>query len=217
MIKDVKPYKSEKAKLLDVLLTNKDYIHISKSDDHSVADGTIVDPNVLIKSIASFAVSKYKDFTDFADSVLDNLVGQCKNSTRIDIVNDMFYRHSIKGPTSKSRCTRWAGFIFDRDAELPSDFDDFLQNEDNKSSSLNLFIATRTEAIYLGSKVGCVVCITKSNTVIDCKDGEACHMYTNDNLTLEEADNRINYHIGHMIKADNLTSILVPKSGQQIC
>ena len=42
MIKDGKPYKSEKAILLDVLLTNKDYTYISKSDDHSVADGTIV-------------------------------------------------------------------------------------------------------------------------------------------------------------------------------
>ena len=38
-------------------------------------------------------------------------------------------------------------------------------------------------------------------------------MYTNDNSTLEEADNRITCHIGHMNKADNLTSILVPKSG----
>ena len=34
-------------------------------------------------------------------------------------------------------------------------------------------------------------------------------MYTDDNLTLEEADNRINCHIGHMIKTDNLTSIKV--------
>ena len=36
MVKDGKPYKSEKAKLLDVLLTNKDYTPISKSDDHFV-------------------------------------------------------------------------------------------------------------------------------------------------------------------------------------
>ena len=34
-------------------------------------------------------------------------------------------------------------------------------------------------------------------------------MYTDDKLTLEEADNRIICHIGHMIKADNLTSIKV--------
>ena len=55
--------------------------------------------------------------------------------------------------------------------------------------------------------MGCVVYIIKANTVIDCKDREACHMYTDDNLTLEEADNRIICHIGHMIKADNLISI----------
>ena len=42
----------------------------------------------------------------------------------------MYYRRSIKGPTRKSRGTR---FIFDGDAKLPSDFDDFLQNEDNES------------------------------------------------------------------------------------
>ena len=32
-------------------------------------------------------------------------------------------------------------------------------------------------------------------------------MYTDDILTLEEADNRIICHIGHMINADNMTSI----------
>ena len=58
IIKDGKPYKSEKAKLIIVLLTNKDYTHISKSDDHSVADGTVVDLSVLISSLESFVVSK---------------------------------------------------------------------------------------------------------------------------------------------------------------
>ena len=91
---------------------------------------------------------------------------------------------------------------------MPSDFDDFQQNEDNKSFH-NLFIATRTEAIDRGSEVGCVVYIIKANTVINCKDWEACHMYTDENLTLEEADNRIICHIGHMIKADILISIKV--------
>ena len=114
----------------------------------------------------------------------------------------MYYRRSIKGPTRKSGGKR---FIFDGDAKLPSDFDDFLQSEHNKSF-LNLFIATRAEAIDVGSEVGCVVYIIKANTVIDCKDGEACHMY---NVTLEEAYNRIICHIGHMIKADNLISIKV--------
>ena len=57
--------------------------------------------------------------------------------------------------------------------------------------------------------MGRVVYIIKANTVIDCKEGEACHIYKGDNLTLEEADNRIICHIGHMIKADNLTSIKV--------
>ena len=108
------------------------------------------------------------------------MVGLCKNLTRIDIVADMYYRHSIK--SRKSRGTSGARIIFDDDAELPSYFDDFLQNEDNKSS-LNFFIATRAEAIDLGSEVGCVIYITKANTVIDCQDGEASHMYTDDNLT----------------------------------
>ena len=84
----------------------------------------------------------------------------------------MYYRRSTKEPTRKSRGTR---FIFVGDAKLPSDFDDFLQYEDKKSF-LNLYIATRGEAIYLGSEVGCVVYIIKANTVIDCKDGEACQL-----------------------------------------
>ena len=103
------------------------------------------------------------------------------------LLANIYYRLSIKGPTRKSRGTR---FIFDGDAKLPYDFDDVLQYEDNKSF-LNLFIATGAEAIDLGSEVGSFVYIIKANTVIDCKDGKACHMYTDDNLNLEEADNRI--------------------------
>ena len=76
----------QKAKLLDVLLTNKDYTPISESDDdHSVADRTVV-LSVLIRSLSSFAVSKCIEFNDFADAVLDHVVGLCKNSPRIDIV-----------------------------------------------------------------------------------------------------------------------------------
>ena len=52
MVKYGKPYKSGKATLLDVLLTNKDYTPISKSDDHSVADGAVVDLSVLIRPLA---------------------------------------------------------------------------------------------------------------------------------------------------------------------
>ena len=96
-----------------MLLTYKDYTPISKSGDQSVADGTVPDQTVLIRSLASFAVSKCIDFNDFADAVLDHVVGLCKNSPRIDIVADMDYRHSIKGPTKKSRCTSGAIFIFD--------------------------------------------------------------------------------------------------------
>ena len=70
-----------------MLLTNKDYTPISQSDDdHYVADRTVVGLSVLIRSLASFAVSKCIDFNDFADAVLDHVVGLCKNSTRIDIV-----------------------------------------------------------------------------------------------------------------------------------
>ena len=67
-----------------MLLTNKDYTPIS--NDHSVADGTVVDLSVLIRSLASFAVSKCIDFGDFADAVLDHVVELCKKSPRIDIM-----------------------------------------------------------------------------------------------------------------------------------
>ena len=77
----------QKAKLLDVLFTNKYYTPISKSDDdHYAADRTVVDLSVLIRSLASFAVSKCIELNDFADAVLDHVVGLCKNSPRIDIV-----------------------------------------------------------------------------------------------------------------------------------
>ena len=42
------------------------------------------------------------------------------------------------------------------------------------------------------------------------------HMYTNDNLTLEEADNRIICHIRHMTKADNLIGIKVRSAGTDV-
>ena len=53
-----------------MLLTSyKHYISISKSDDHSVADRIVVDLYALIRSLASFAVSKCIDFNDFAYAV----------------------------------------------------------------------------------------------------------------------------------------------------
>ena len=65
-----------------MLLTNKDYTPISKSDD----DGTVVDLSGLIRSLASFSVRRCIDFNDFADAVLDHVVGLCKYSTMIGIV-----------------------------------------------------------------------------------------------------------------------------------
>ena len=68
-----------------MLLTNKDYTPIS--NDHSVADRSVVDLSVLIRPLALFAVSKsIIDFNDFADAVIDHVVGLCKNSPRINIV-----------------------------------------------------------------------------------------------------------------------------------
>ena len=65
--------------------------------------------------------------------------------------------------------------------------------------------------------------ITNANTVIDCKDGEACRiksraiiLYTDDNSTLEEGDNRIICHIGQMIKADYLPSIKVKSADTDV-
>ena len=129
------------------------------------------------------------------------------------LLANIYYRRSIKGSTRTSRGTR---FIFDGDAKLPSDFDDFLQNEDNKSF-LNLFIATRAEAIDLGSEVGCVLYIIKANTVIDCKDGEACHMLICTLMTIWLWKKQIT---GLFATSDILWSKqitwLVSKSGQQI-
>ena len=47
---------------------------------------TVVYLSVLIRSLASFVVSKCIDFNDVADSVLDRVVGLCKNTPSIDIV-----------------------------------------------------------------------------------------------------------------------------------
>ena len=41
----------------------------------------------------------------------------------------MYYRHSIKGFTRKSRNTSGARFIFDGDAELPCDFMTFCRTK----------------------------------------------------------------------------------------
>ena len=72
----------------------------------------------------------------------------------------------------------------------------FLKNEDNKTD-LNSFIATEAQNKRWGNK--CVF-ITHGNTVINCLTGNACLLYNDDGLTLEEADNRILCHISHMVE-----------------
>ena len=96
------------------------------------------------------------------------------------LLANMYYRRSIKGPTRKSSGKR---FIFKGDAKLPFDFDDFLQNEDNKSF-LNLFIATRAEAIDLCSEVGSGLCriYHKSKHRHRLQGWEACHIKSSANI-----------------------------------
>ena len=88
-----------------------------------------------MESLASFAVSNCIDFNDFADAVLDHVIGLSKNSTMIDVVADMYYRHSIKGPTRKSRGTSGVRFILDGDAELPSHLMTFCRTKTTSHSS----------------------------------------------------------------------------------
>ena len=45
-------------------------------------------------------------------------------------------------------------------------------------------------------------------SVINCTSGDMCDMYKDDNLTLEEADNRIVCHISHMIHG-GISDILI--------
>ena len=67
----------------------------------------------------------------------------------------------------------------------------WLSAQGNLNASISNLISINSNSgrSYLGRGVSCVVCIIKAN--IDCKDGEACNMYTDDNLNFEEADNRM--------------------------
>ena len=75
-------------------------------------------------------------------------------------------------------------------------FNRFLQNEGNKTD-LNNFIATQAQTKQWNKQayvtLGAVSLILLLGICV------TCILYKDDNLTLEEADNRIVCHISHMI------------------
>ena len=169
---------------------------LSDRHDAIANEGIVIDLSAIIRSLAPLTEGLCNNFSEFAGLVLNHIEGLGKNSARIDIVADLYYKDSIKGPTRRDRGSSGPRFLFSGNSSLPSDFvNDFLRNGDNKTD-FNLFVATEAQ----NKRWNKDVFITRGRTVVNCINGDVCSMYEDDNLTLEEADNRIVCHISHMIE-----------------
>ena len=99
--------------------------------------------SVIVRSQAEIATKYCNNFKSFAVTILSNINNYASVSKRIDIVADLYYNLSIKGATRINRGSG-ARFPFDGDSSLPTDFNFFLKNTENKSD-LNLLLATESK------------------------------------------------------------------------
>ena len=93
--------------------------------------------------------------------------------------------------------------MFNVTSSLPTDFNNFLKNEENKSD-LNALIATTATVRNWDKKA----VITHGSCVVDCENGNSCDFYKSDSMALDGADNRIICHLEEQMKL-GITKVMV--------
>ncbi|KAG0710799.1 hypothetical protein GWK47_022057 [Chionoecetes opilio] len=124
---------------------------------------------------------------------------QLQSSTRIDIVWDRYYPDSLKSTTRKKR-RKGVRRKVSRNANLPTSFVGFLQDDTNKEELFALLSKEVANHVYLPEKW---VYITSGERVLSNQPG--CTMDMSDH---EEADSRISLHVYDTLRK-GATSILV--------
>ena len=194
--KDATPYHNTKAAIIPLITEG---CVRPTSDD---VEGLIVDLSVIIRA-QSAIIPKGKTFNELSSRVLTNIsdTATYRNADRIDIVADQYSPRSIKYYTREGREAKGSGnqIEFNNDTLLPDDFEkSFLVDEKNKSR-LNELIAEncRNNSGWAWTKQ---FCVTNNLTNVITNRGERSIYPPNMIEVLEEADNRIVWHVMDMLE-----------------
>ena len=120
MIKDARPYHSNKSDILEVIAPKSKAANATEV----VVRGLVIDLSMIIRSEAVVSVTSI--------SVKDDV-------QRLDIVLDTYDAFSIKSVTREESGVG-SRVLFEYNDPLPDDFNSFLKNDDNKTD-LNKLIS----------------------------------------------------------------------------
>ena len=128
-------------------------------------------------------------FHDFA-VIIYYIMGLSKGFTRIDIVGDQYFDHSMKEQIRKDRGTGTRK-LFEDNTKFPKNLrEDFLRNSQNKED-LNRYLAEKIISLHSGSQT---LLLHKS---ILSNDNNLVTAERINNCTAEEADPRLVRHAMH--------------------
>ena len=136
LIKDGRPYRSNKSDILEVIAQK------SKADKPTevVVGGLVIDLSMIIRSEAVAVTSM--TFKDFAEHIIKKLqtMSVKDDVQRLDIVLEIYDAFSVKSVTREERGLAIKRVLFEYNDPLPDDFNSFLNNNDNKTD-LNKLIS----------------------------------------------------------------------------
>ena len=152
-----------------------------------------------------------KTFSDLAATLWSTFEGLSKSCSRTDIIFDLYFDNSIKGSERKRR-SKIPGIyttVSRGDQPLPIEFDKFWSLSSNKVSFQQFFIRWLTTN-YKGTQI---IFFGGSHM----EDELACTRLENGSLhnelslrcSHEEADDRIMYHLSHVVKSNHFQKIIV--------
>ena len=136
--------------------------------------------------------SDAETFHDFAVSIYYYIMGLSKGLTRIDIVGDQYFDHSVKEQIRKDRGTGTRK-LFEDHTKFPKNLrEDFLRNSQNKED-LNRSLAEKIISLHSGSQT---VVVTYDKSILS-NDNNLITAERINNCTAEEADPRLVRHAMH--------------------
>ena len=154
---------------------------------------------------------KLRTFEDFANNLWKTFRYLSRDSSRIDIVFDLYLKDSVKQyeRDRRSKTDPINTSIRRRDQPLPVEMDRFWASSDNKIYFQQFFITWAIEnydsvkPLFLGglNVDDLTTCLKLHNGIVQ----SLCLLKCNH----EEADDRIMYHVNHTVAIDNFTRMIV--------
>ena len=161
---------------------------------------------------------KLRTFEDFTNNLWKTFRYLSRDSSRIDIVFDLYLKDSVKQYECdrRSKTDPINTFIRHGDQPLPVEMDRFWASSDNKIRFQQFFITWAIEnydsgkPLFLGgSNVDdLTTCLKLHNGIV-----QSLHLLK---CNHEEADDRIMYHVNNTVAIDNFTRLIVASADTDV-